>query len=395
MLFRNIANIFAGNAFSSLLTYLSLLFASVHLPVIEYGHFTKFYYAIGITYFLFDMGLCSSLLIKIKSGDDLFSIKDFFLVNKYKYCVCIAITVVVGISFFDVETTTILIVVSISALINKLVCVNLQLVKRWRDSAKSTFVYTLIRALFIFLSIIVYQYVNLKTDAKSLEYAILYASLIAVFINIKQMSSLNEYRVIKLNEIVVDNMARYIYFGSLLAVVCMRADVFLIDYFVGSEEAGLYSKVSILFFAFPMLISSINTVLIRHYAVDVKLEHIISKNKFKLLLLCVSMFYMLACYFFYKILYIHYSIVTYELLIVLDILLFSYLGALFSSGFESSLLSKDQQYYAIIKLIQLCSLLIVFYMTYDVFGIVSGALAFCSSRISGWFMIYIYDRRTV
>ncbi|ALM72127.1 oligosaccharide flippase family protein [Vibrio vulnificus] len=385
----NILKVLTGNVFSSIATYLSLLYLSFNISMAYYGDFTKFYYAIGILFVIFDLGLSSSLIIKYSKINKTFSIKGVINRFKYQYILCFIITSSISLVFFSYQTTGIILAIAMFGIVNRFTSVKFQISQLWSDSAKVIFSLTLIRASSLVIFVLLSRYFfNESVSSNDLEFVVLVATFISIAINIIHSNKkLRDVEVESVNKIDLKSTSQYIYIGSILAVICMRVDVFLIDYFINSESAGEYARVSIIFFMFPMLISSINSVLLRYYSssdsnitepLNGKLKYIISG--------CI-LFYSLFVFFVSQIHGLLITYVTHEMIVVFLVLSLAYLGSLISGTYESKIMANNQKYFMSIKFVQLISLFFVFSVTYNMYGIVSGSLAFLASRISGWLLI--------
>ena len=391
-MFRSIFEILTGNVFSAIATYVSLLYLSANMTVVDYGGFTKFYYATGILFVIFDLGLSSSLVIGFSKKDRLFSIVDVITSYKYQYLICCIITSVVGFSLFSGETTLVLIIVAFLGLINKLMSIKFQIIERWIDSTKIIFSLTLTRSVLL----VVFTYVlskvhNVTVNSSDLEFVFLFATVASIIINLlysyKKTKNITVNRLYK-NEL--KSTSKYIYIGSILAIVCMRADVFLIDYFINSESSGEYAKVSIIFFVFPMVISSINSVLLRHYSSYEYEDSDPLRDKLKYIISSCLVIFTSVVFLIYNFHATLTKYLTQDMISVFVLLLLAYLGAIVSGSYESKIMANNQKYYMIIKLIQLLTLLLTFVASYNFLGLVAGALAFLLSRISGWVLICNY-----
>ncbi|MNG80552.1 hypothetical protein D3C79_391860 [compost metagenome] len=169
----------------------------------------------------------------------------------------------------------------------------------------------------------------------------------------------------------------------------MRADVILISHFFDSETAGKYAKISIIFFAAPVVISAINTVFVRELsAKNIKREGISAVSS-RLLKLVVIFVIPLAVIF--AILYyggvISIERVSFSIIILL---LLSHSGALVMGVWEAYILKSSQNYFLLIKAAQLAFFLLVFISTFRTIGVVSAAIAFLSSRMIGWVLVIIF-----
>ncbi|MEX9912224.1 hypothetical protein [Providencia huaxiensis] len=391
-MFVNIIKVLLGNASASIVTYISLLYLSLVLPSSIYGNFTQFYYALAIVLIIIDLGLSSSLVISLSNKLKIFSIINVINIYKFHYILLFTILYMTMNYLFGYTTSLLICSISMLSLINKFISIKLQVIEKWSESARVIFFMTFIRSIFLIVFVYAFnKYSSEHIKIGYLELNILFAALISLFItHIYTCQKFKEIEKEKINKKDLNHTSIYLYFGSILAIICMRADVFLIDHFINSNSAGEYAKVSIIFFVFPMLISSINSVLLRYYSVDDNSSHNILANHLKkITIICMLIYITVLIFIFIFKEYIH-TFFKYEMIAVFMVLLLAYIGALISGTYESKIMARNQKYYMLIKLVQLITIMIIFLISYKHLGVLSAAIAFLMSRISGWLMIINY-----
>ena len=139
-----------------------------------------------------------------------------------------------------------------------------------------------------------------------------------------------------------------------------------------------------------MLISSINSVLLRYYSSTAG-EGINWLNKKTIYLFLFFLFFYVSIFLFNRDAVS--NLVSFDVALIFSILLFSYLGALIFSSYESKLITINQKFFMFIKIAQLITLVVFFIATYSYFHIVSAAIAFFASRIIGWMMVFYFYKR--
>ena len=264
---KNIFKVLSGNAFSSLATYICLLYISMITTSVEYGGFTKFFYAVSILYFVLDLGLSSSLIVFLSSKNKAFYISDIIEKFKFEFISCVVISGIIFYFFFPLITIALIMISSIIAVTNRLISIKFQINQDWTNSALTVLLLNTVRSVLLFVFIFLFNSYEENVGSADLEILFFISTMIGAIVcwsALKRKISVIE--CIKLEKKELTSSSTYIYLGSIFAILCMRVDIFLVDYFLSPELAGSYARVSILFFVFPLLINSMNSVLLRHYS---------------------------------------------------------------------------------------------------------------------------------
>ena len=249
---KSVIKVLTGNIFSSIATYFCLLYIAYSVSDYDYAGFTKFFYAVSILYFILDFGLGSTLVVKLSKVDKVFDTLSLLLKFKVEYILLISFCVVVLSFIFQPVSVFLIIATSIIVLLNRFSSIKFQIVQDWASSAKCVFVLVFTRALLVILFLL---YLNLNEfkniESIDIEFCFFISTLISASLSQKIYSKkLHKWPKLNLEKREVFQTSKYIYIGGVFAVTCMRADVFLIDYFLSSEDAGVYAKVSVFFSCF-------------------------------------------------------------------------------------------------------------------------------------------------
>ncbi|HGM5488609.1 TPA: oligosaccharide flippase family protein [Serratia fonticola] len=375
----------SSNIFSSAMTYISLLILGLVFDNESFGEFSSIYYILGISYVLLDLGLPNALVLRYSQWNSSFRIKDLikkffvfylitcallFLYLKYSFSLLVSITIIVS---------------ALAGLLLKFNSTKLQIIGDWGGSASVIFYLPMVRSVAILtFCLLIYSSESIDTDYIYVLLAL--ASIISAGLSFFKTKEI-DYIESKLDGVLT--LAWKLYLANLLAIICMRADVILIGHFFDSETAGKYAKISIIFFAAPVIISAINTVFVRELSAKKIVREDISAVSSRLLKL-VSIF-VIPLVSIFVVLYMR-GIIPIERVSfsIIMLLLFSYSGALVMGVWESYIIKLSQDYFLLIKAAQLTIFLLMFIFTYRIVGVISAAIAFLSSRMIGWFFVIIF-----
>lgn len=381
----SIAKLMSSNIFSSAMTYISLLILGLVFDNESFGEFSSIYYILGISYVLLDLGLPNALVLRYSQWNSSFRIKDLikkffvfylitcallFLYLKYSFSLLVSITIIVS---------------ALAGLLLKFNSTKLQIIGDWGGSASVIFYLPMVRSVAILtFCLLIYSSESIDTDYIYVLLAL--ASIISAGLSFFKTKEI-DYIESKLDGVLT--LAWKLYLANLLAIICMRADVILIGHFFDSETAGKYAKISIIFFAAPVIISAINTVFVRELSAKKIVREDISAVSSRLLKL-VSIF-VIPLVSIFVVLYMR-GIIPIERVSfsIIMLLLFSYSGALVMGVWESYIIKLSQDYFLLIKAAQLTIFLLMFIFTYRIVGVISAAIAFLSSRMIGWFFVIIF-----
>ncbi|MNH69671.1 hypothetical protein D3C73_217810 [compost metagenome] len=381
----SIAKLMSSNIFSSAMTYISLLALGLFFDNESFGKFSSIYYILGISYFLLDLGLPNALVLRYSQFNSSFRIRD--LIKKFFiFYLFIFLFLFLYLYFsFSILISISIIISALAGVLLKFNSTKLQVIGDWGGSASIIFYLPMVRSVTILIFCLLI-YFSVKVNKDFIYIFLAFASIIS--------AGLSYFKTKKIDytESNFDGMltlAWKLYLANLLAIICMRADVILISHFFDSETAGKYAKISIIFFAAPVVISAINTVFVRELsAKNIKREGISAVSS-RLLKLVVIFVIPLAVIF--AILYyggvISIERVSFSIIILL---LLSHSGALVMGVWEAYILKSSQNYFLLIKAAQLAFFLLVFISTFRTIGVVSAAIAFLSSRMIGWVLVIIF-----
>lgn len=385
-----IVKIISSNLSASILTFLSLMWLSRVYNVEDYGVFTKYYYMLGIMYVLLDLGLPNALVISLSKQAKSFTISE--VVNQYRinFSIVICIVIFLGFYFFSPLIAISFIACSIVGIILKFNSIKLQIVDDWGGSSRVVFYLPFVRSLGIFAVCIAVLFFHDRDDSDFIYLVMILSSVLAMFL------SFNKTKGIEYSSAGISNkltgMAWKLYAANIFAIICMRADVIFISHFFSDALAGEYARVSMIFFAAPLLAGAINTVFIRGLSASDLDVNSVKNITFKLFLI-TSIGVLLLSAIAYISKDIIFKYVSKEEVYIFIILTLAYAGTLVFGVWEAFINHRDQSFFLILKFSQLLFFLITFIMFYKQIGFIIGAIAFLMSRVGGWILQWIYCQR--
>ncbi|EFO1188134.1 O93 family O-antigen flippase, partial [Escherichia coli] len=190
-----------------------------------------------------------------------FSIIDVF--RKYHKYFIVAIIIVFFVAFYSFSPVIALsfIVCSIVGITLKLNSVKLQIVNDWGGSSRVIFYLPFLRSLGIFGVCFLIVFINEKLDANAIYLVMIVVSIVAMLLSFEKTKNISYAELDGAQDLT--KMAWKLYIANIFAIVCMRADVIFISHFFNDAAAGEYARISMIFFAAPLLAGAINTVFIR------------------------------------------------------------------------------------------------------------------------------------
>ncbi|WP_317847764.1 lipopolysaccharide biosynthesis protein [Enterobacter ludwigii] len=385
-----IAKIISSNLSASILTFLSLLWLSRIYNANDYGLFTKYYYLLGIMYVVLDLGLPNALVISLSQQGKSFKIID--IINKYKFyfLVVFFFVSVLGLYFFTPIIALSFVICSVVGIILKFNSIKLQIVNDWGNSSKVVFYLPFLRSLGIFGVCFFALGFHERYDSDFIYIVMICASIIALFLSFNKTKGISyaENGVSKN----LAGMAWKLYAANIFAIVCMRADVIFISHFFSDAAAGEYARVSMIFFAAPLLAGAINTVFIR--GLSAKDLDVNSVKNITWKLFCIAGIGVVSLGIFGLIgkdIIIRY--LSLKEIYIFIILTIAYAGTLIFGVWEAFINHRDQSFFLILKICQLIGFVITFLALYKYLGFIVGAVAFLMSRVGGWVLQWVYCHR--
>nr|WP_272577575.1 O93 family O-antigen flippase [Escherichia coli] len=385
-----IAKIISSNISASILTFVSLLILSRVYSVNDYGLFTKYYYWLGIMYVLLDLGLPNALVISLSEKGKSFSIIDVF--RKYHKYFIVAIIIVFFVAFYSFSPVIALsfIVCSIVGITLKLNSVKLQIVNDWGGSSRVIFYLPFLRSLGIFGVCFLIVFINEKLDANAIYLVMIVVSIVAMLLSFEKTKNISYAELDGAQDLT--KMAWKLYIANIFAIVCMRADVIFISHFFNDAAAGEYARISMIFFAAPLLAGAINTVFIRGLsAQELDIDAVKNITHKLFLFTVIGLLLLLAVAYLSKAIIMEYC--SANDIYIFVILTIAYAGTLVFGVWEAFINHRDQSFFLILKVSQLIFFIVTFLICYKTVGFIIGAIAFLASRLGGWILQWIYCNR--
>lgn len=386
-IFSDISVISIGNLSGAFFTYGYIFLLSSVLSNYEFGLLATFLYVTSIGYILFDLGLSSAMIRSFSAFKAIPCLKSLLCYFKYHFLLITLIFTCFSFLNTNWIISFLLLLTVISGAAVKFNSSRLQLLELWISCAKVNISPHLLKLLAVgLLTAIIYFYdVNISIG---LVFALLaLSSMIAAGYSWSQIDK-KKVDLSLQGDSLKDSMG-YLFFASIFSVVCLRLDVLLINYFISVEAAGHYSRIAIVFFAAPIIIGSINAVILRKLS-----SNLISKNELKkisIFLLIVGVFVILLgvvlISFIREFQEFFFDDKLEKIFYILSV---AYLGSFVFGVWEARIIFLSPPVFMMIKLSQLLICLFLFLATYEHLNILSAAISFLVSRIFGWIVCIIF-----
>ncbi|MDA5369537.1 O93 family O-antigen flippase, partial [Escherichia coli] len=339
---------------------------------------------------LLDLGLPNALVISLSEKGKSFSIIDVF--RKYHKYFIVAIIIVFFVAFYSFSPVIALsfIVCSIVGITLKLNSVKLQIVNDWGGSSRVIFYLPFLRSLGIFGVCFLIVFINEKLDANAIYLVMIVVSIVAMLLSFEKTKNISYAELDGAQDLT--KMAWKLYIANIFAIVCMRADVIFISHFFNDAAAGEYARISMIFFAAPLLAGAINTVFIRGLsAQELDIDAVKNITHKLFLFTVIGLLLLLAVAYLSKAIIMEYC--SANDIYIFVILTIAYAGTLVFGVWEAFINHRDQSFFLILKVSQLIFFIVTFLICYKTVGFIIGAIAFLASRLGGWILQWIYCNR--
>ncbi|HAV9977590.1 TPA: O93 family O-antigen flippase, partial [Escherichia coli] len=152
------------------------------------------------------------------------------------------------------------------------------------------------------------------------------------------------------------------------------------------------ARISMIFFAAPLLAGAINTVFIRGLsAQELDIDAVKNITHKLFLFTVIGLLLLLAVAYLSKAIIMEYC--SANDIYIFVILTIAYAGTLVFGVWEAFINHRDQSFFLILKVSQLIFFIVTFLICYKTVGFIIGAIAFLASRLGGWILQWIYCNR--
>jgi len=393
----------AGIGFS-----LNILLARL-LSIGEYGKINLIFTLIIMLFSIFEFNFSNTMVIfynrlKKRYKDD--EIKLIYYINylflKYiSYIFIIFIGVIFFIKYFyslSILEISVICLNFIMFLIYRYIIAIYQAIGQWNKFNFYNVLHNIIKIISIVISILVFSiildlYSNYtSTLIGSLIFPIIFFAIIIFkskhLIKVKRyLSKTNKYLIIFKSIIIPLGIS------NIFIVIAMRADVLIIEKFLGSEALGIFVAANIFALVFPLITSALRNVYLKEGASEGKSFLRSTVRAQKKILPFVVLIFLVSLSISEYIFDFTYGSKYKDSVVLFNILLVPYIGGIFFTPLESYFYShypKDITYLKFYQMLIIILLEIIFIQFYELIGVV---IAILISRIFGWIYIIIKAKK--
>ena len=347
---KDVSKLLSSNVSGAVLNYFIILSAIATLSASELGLFTSFIYLSAIGYVVFDLGLSHALIKKLSKRLTTFDILNTIKTKAKTYFILSLLFWVYSAVFFGYLFAFLLLINIWLCTLIKFLSTNAQILDKWKESSLMLFSTQFSRFL---TTVILFLILYLLSQNNSV-YLMLCSFTLGAFFSIVFIKASSEVKFagdVRIGSLDITLDSKLLFWASLASIICMRSDVILISTFLDSEQAGLYAKVSSIFFAVPLILGSINTVFFRKLQSDTfSTQQLI---RVTLLFLLLGIFSLLTLIFSYEFLLSNYYELPLQMQTLGLVLSAAYIGEFASGLWEILVLHRRAKYFLYIKLAQL------------------------------------------
>ncbi|EMZ5384770.1 O93 family O-antigen flippase, partial [Escherichia coli] len=243
--------------------------------------------------------------------------------------------------------------------------VKLQIVNDWGGSSRVIFYLPFLRSLGIFGVCFLIVFINEKLDANAIYLVMIVVSIVAMLLSFEKTKNISYAELDGAQDLT--KMAWKLYIANIFAIVCMRADVIFISHFFNDAAAGEYARISMIFFAAPLLAGAINTVFIRGLsAQELDIDAVKNITHKLFLFTVIGLLLLLAVAYLSKAIIMEYC--SANDIYIFVILTIAYAGTLVFGVWEAFINHRDQSFFLILKVSQLIFFIVTFLICYKTVG---------------------------
>ena len=368
------------------------------LSVEEYGRINLVLTMIIVLFTVFEFGFTNSTVVFYNKFKEKYSDIEAFINKLYfNYLLFISLPIiglVLVLKYFYnltiVETSVIIVNVLIFSIYRYILAIY-QAKAEWKIYNILNIMNNVIKLsiLVVFLTV-TYCFTNDTNQYDTVLFAYIVSALLLLLISFVVSKPFKKLRFDKNISILSDFKKIILPIGisNIFIIISMRADVFFIENYLGSEQLGIYVAANSLALVFPLITSSLMNVFIQKTSNEKSdfLKKILQTQKkyipYLILILVASM---LITEPLFLILFGENYIASVD---IFRILLIAYIGGIFFTPLESYFYSHSQKVILYIKFIQMLFIIIGIWIALEFFTLESVAIVIVLSRVIGWVILY-------
>jgi O-antigen/teichoic acid export membrane protein len=368
------------------------------LSVEEYGRINLVLTMIIVLFTVFEFGFTNSTVVFYNKFKEKYSDIEAFINKLYfNYLLFISLPIiglVLVLKYFYnltiVETSVIIVNVLIFSIYRYILAIY-QAKAEWKIYNILNIMNNVIKLiiLVVFLTV-TYCFTNDTNQYDTVLFAYIVSALLLLLISFVVSKPFKKLRFDKNISILSDFKKIILPIGisNIFIIISMRADVFFIENYLGSEQLGIYVAANSLALVFPLITSSLMNVFIQKTSNEKSdfLKKILQTQKkyipYLILILVASM---LITEPLFLILFGENYIASVD---IFRILLIAYIGGIFFTPLESYFYSHSQKVILYIKFIQMLFIIIGIWVALEFFTLESVAIVIVLSRVIGWVILY-------
>ena len=368
------------------------------LSVEEYGRINLVLTMIIVLFTVFEFGFTNSTVVFYNKFKEKYSDIEAFINKLYfNYLLFISLPIiglVLVLKYFYnltiVETSVIIVNVLIFSIYRYILAIY-QAKAEWKIYNILNIMNNVIKLiiLVVFLTV-TYCFTNDTNQYDTVLFAYIVSALLLLLISFVVSKPFKKLRFDKNISILSDFKKIILPIGisNIFIIISMRADVFFIENYLGSEQLGIYVAANSLALVFPLITSSLMNVFIQKSSNEKSdfLKKILQTQKkyipYLILILVASM---LITEPLFLILFGENYIASVD---IFRILLIAYIGGIFFTPLESYFYSHSQKVILYIRFIQMLFIIIGIWIALEFFTLGSVAIVIVLSRVIGWVILY-------
>jgi O-antigen/teichoic acid export membrane protein len=406
---KTIISVITSNVFAAGIGFLLNILLARILSIEEFGRINLIFTLIIMLFSIFEFNFSNTTVIfynKLKKRfyndeNKLLYYTNYLFLKYISYTSVLAIIIIFIIKYYYSLSTLEISVISLNFIMFLLYryIINLyQAVGEWRKFNFYNILHNFIKSISIVLSILIFSiyfsfYSNyISTLIGSLIFPIIFFIFIISksknLLKVKNLTSnRNKYLTI-FKKIIIP-----LGISNIFIVITMRADVLIIEKFLGSEALGIFAAANIFALVFPLITSALRNVYLKESASKDKLflkNILLNQRKFFPFIILIFIISISISEYLFDFIY---GEKYKDSIILFNLLLIAYIGGTFFTPLESYFYSHYPKDILYLKLYQMFIVLIFEYLLIQYYELIGIAIAIILSRAFGWIYIILKAKK--
>lgn len=371
------------------------------LSLEEYGRINLILTMVIVIFTFFEFGFNNSTVIFYNKFKEKYSNIEIYINKLYiKYLLLVSFPIIALVlilrSFYHLttlETSIIIINVMIFSIYRYILSVY-QAKAEWKTYNIVTIMNNVLKLIILVSFLLVAYYIHYTNVYNIILFSYAVSAVMLLIITLIISTPFNKLKFDKKENIFRDFKKIIVPIGisNIFIIISMRADIFFIEYYLDSEQLGIYIAANSLALVFPLITSSLMNVFIQKSSNEKSdfLEKLFqSQKKYIPYLILILVALILISKPLFLILFGEEYI---ESVNIFRILLIAYIGGIFFTPLESYFYSHHQKIILQIKFLQMLLIIFGVWITSKWFALEAIATVIVLSRILGWVILYFNVR---